>query len=186
MPGIGLAARPGNVLRSSIVGLIVLLSSFSAVACQPPSETTRESGALDASGHALVHATTPAGNHHWSVDVTMRGATEGTYVLIFSTAEPSERSWFAIPPNDPALRCASARARGCTIGDRGDIVGLTTIGPGGTGTLRAAFDGGAGGWLQLLHVEAGPTATAPFDLRFVSEALSKDEEAYRFTVEQVR
>ena len=159
-----------------------------AAGCQPPSETTREQGTIDSSGHALVHATAAGGNHHWSVDITLRSAAEGTYVLLFSATEPdaSDRTWFSIAPNDPVLRCAMARAKGCTIPDRGDVVAITTVGPGGTGVLRAAFDVGAGGWLRLMRIEAGELASAPFEMRFVSEALSKDEEPYRFTIVQLR
>lgn len=63
---------------------------------------------------------------------------------------------------------------------------FTTIGPGGSGVLRAAFDVGTGGWFRLMRIESGEASTAPFDVRIVSEALSKDEQAYRFTIEQVR
>ena len=35
-------------------------------------------------------------------------------------------------------------------------------------------------------IEAGDAPAAPFDVRIVSEALSKDEQAYRVTIEQVR
>ncbi len=173
----------------SIFAFIGLSSLSSAVAgCQPPSETTREKGTIDSSGHALVRASAPGDNHHWNVDITLRSAPEGTYALLFTEAEPdaADRTWFPIAPGDPALRCAAARAKGCTLPERGDVVALTSIGPGGTGVLRAAFDVGSGGWFRLMRIEAGEVPSAPFDVRIVSEALSKDEEPYRFTIEQVR
>ena len=156
--------------------------------CLPPSETTREKGVMDTSGHALVEARAPGNNHHWSVDVTLRSAPEGTYALVFSTTEPepTDRDWFAIAANDPALRCAAARAKGCSIAGHGEIVGLTTVGPGGTSVLRAVFVVGGGGWLRVLRVDGATETAVPFDIQIVSEALTKDEEAYRFTIEQIR
>ena len=162
--------------------------SVAAAGCQPPSETTRESGSIDSSGHALIRASAPGENHHWSVDVTLRSAAEGAYALLFTTTEPdvSDRTWFAIAPDDPALRCATARARACTLPDRGDVVAVTTVGPGGSGVLRAAFDVGTGGWFRLMRIEATDAPSTPFDIRIVSEALSRDEQPYRFTIEQLR
>jgi hypothetical protein len=165
---------------------LIALSSLAAftAGCQPPSETTREKGVIDTSGHALVEARAPGDNHHWSIDVTLRSASEGTYVLLFSSTEPAERDWFAIAPNDPALRCAAARAKGCSLAGRGDVVALSTIGPGGIGVLRATFDIGAGGWFRVMRVEGGTSSDAFFDIQIVSEALTKHEEAYRFSIAQ--
>ncbi len=162
--------------------------AVAAAGCQPPSETTREKGVTDTSGHALIRASAPGDNHHWNVDITLRSASEGTYALLFTTTEPdvADRTWFPIASDDPALRCAAARAKGCMLPDRGEVVAVTTIGPGGTGVLRAAFDVGTGGWFRLMRIDEGDAPAAPFDVRIVSEALSKDEQAYRFTIEQVR
>ncbi len=171
-------------LRFAWLGLVLGLLTNG---CVPPSETTQHRATIDASGQALVHAVAPGDNHHWSVDVTFRGASEGTYALLFTTAEPASREWFAIPANDPALRCAAARAKGCTLADgSADMVAVATVGPGGTGVLRTTFDHGAGGWFRVLRIEDGPVAAAQLDMRIVSEAMSKDEDAYRFTIEQVR
>jgi len=177
------------LLRRASASLALI--GFSLLAgCQPPSETTRDKGVIGTSGHALVEARAPGDNHHWNVDVNLRSAPEGTYALLFSPTAPApaptNRDWFAIAPNDPALRCAAARAKGCSIGDHGDVVGLTTIGPGGTGVLRAVFVMGSGGWFRVMRVDGATERTVPFDIQIVSEALTKDEEAYRFTIEQLR
>ena len=141
---------------------------------------------LDASGHALVHASAAGENHHWSVDVTLRAASEGTYVLVFSATEPATREGFAIDPKDRALSCAAAHSKGCLLAEGGEVVAVTAIGPGGAGVLRGTFDFGAGGWFRLARVEPGLGAPATFEMTLVSEAFSKDEAAYRFTIEQVR
>jgi hypothetical protein len=159
---------------------------LTATGCQPPSETTREKGVTDSSGHALIRAFAPGENHHWSIDVTLRSAAAGTYAVLFTTTEPAGREWFVIAPNDPALGCAAGRAKGCSIPEHGDVVAVTTIGPGGTGVLRATFAVGAGGWFRVMRIEDRAATAAPFDVRIVSESFSKDEEAYRFTIEQLR
>ncbi len=180
-------------LRRAFIWLALTVFTSLAVGaagCQPPSETTRDSGRIDASGHALIRASAPGDNHHWSIDITLRSAPEGTYALLFSTTEPdpADRTWFAIAADDPALRCAAARARGCTLteyGRDGEVVGIATVGPGGTGVLRATFDVGTGGWFRLMRIEERDASSAPFDIRIVSEALTKDEQPYRFAIEQM-
>jgi hypothetical protein len=183
---------PDILLRSACALLLltgVVTLAIVAAGCQPPSETTRDRGTTDAAGYALVHASAPGDNHHWNVDVALHGAPLGTYALLFSTNEPSHRGWFAIPASDPALRCAAGHGKGCAFGDHGDIVAMTRVGPGGAGVLRAAFDVGSGGWFTVLRVEPTPSTPAPshasFDVQLVSEALAKDEEPHRFTVETV-
>jgi hypothetical protein len=140
---------------------------------------------IDSSGHALIHATAAGDNHHWSVDVQLHAASEGTYALLFSTGEPVSPGWFSIAANDPALRCAAGHGRSCALADRGtDVVGVTTVGPGGTGVLRMTSDVGRGGWFQILRLEGGTASAVPFDIKIRSEALSNDETPYRFTIEQ--
>jgi hypothetical protein len=179
---------PVTLLRSTcaLLGFSILVTlAVAAAGCQPRSETTREKASIDTAGYALIHASAPGNNHHWNVDLSLRAAPSGTYALVFSTTEPATRGWFAIAESDPALRCAAARGRGCTIPDRGDVVSIAQVGPGGTGVLRAAFDVGTGGWFSVVRLEGGAPASASVDVRIVSEALSKDEEAYRFAIEQL-
>lgn len=181
-------ARVVAVLRASLacLGLVGLLaSSISAIAgCQPPSETTREKATTDTSGYALIHAAAPGDNHHWNIDVAMKNAPVGTYALVFSTTEPTSGRP-VLEANDPALRCAAAHGKSCTLRDHGDIVAKADVGPGGTGVLRAAFDVGPGGWFTLVRVEGAGSSTsvAALDIQLVSEALSKDEEPHRFVVD---
>jgi hypothetical protein len=172
-----------------LVGLAA--GAIGALGCQPPSVTTRERGETDRSGYALVHAEAPSVNHHYSAEVALSRAPEGTYVLLFSNAEPVHRGWFSIPADDPALRCASSHGRGCVLGASGagaesQVVAVERIGPGGTGVLRAAFDVGAGGWFTLVRLEGAEAAPASFEARMISEALVKGEAPHRFVIEQVR
>jgi hypothetical protein len=176
------------LLRSTCVALALigcLTLGIMGTGCQPPSETSQKRGATDTTGYALVAAHASGGNHHWNVELSLRAAPAGTYALLFSSTPPTHRGWFAISPDDPAIRCAAAVARGCTLADHGDVVSVARIGPGGAGVLRASFDVGPGGWFSLVRIE-GPSASARFDVQIVSEALTKEEEPHRFAIEQVQ
>ena len=113
----------------------------------------------------------------------------GLQVLLY----PETNNWAAV--SDPLLKCPTGRARGataqpgCVIPDRGEVVAVTHVGVGGAGALRAAFDGGSGGWFTVVRADGGKVTnatTVPFDVQIVSEALTRDDEAQRFTIEQRR
>jgi hypothetical protein len=150
--------------------------------------TSRDRGETDAAGRAVVHAFAAGPNHHYTAELGLRDAAPGTYALIFSATAPTAptlAAWSSIAADEPALACALAFDRGCRVLAEGqaEIVGATRIGPGGAGTVRASFDVGAGGWFTLVRIERGDAAPASYELRFASEALSKDERPYAFTFE---
>jgi hypothetical protein len=167
-----------------LVGFLTL--GLMAAASRPPSETTRGTGVTDSSGHALLRAAAAGDNHHWSVDLALRSAAEGTYALVFSPG--IERPAEPVAPialDDAALQCAVAHAKGCVLGAGREVVATTSIGPGGAGTLRAAFDSGIGGWFELVRIDRSAAREASFELTVTSEALSQDEAPHRFAIEQM-
>jgi hypothetical protein len=183
----------------SLASLASLAGAVALAGCQSTSETSRERGVVQADGYALVRAQANGSNHHWDVDVALRAAPEGTYALLFSPTEPARIGAFVIAESDPALACPGARARAsapppeCVIADRGEVVGVARVGNGGAGNLRAVFDLGAGGWFTIVRVggragaAAGASAVAQrpsFEVNIVSEAIARDEDAHRFTIEQ--
>ncbi len=140
---------------------------------------------------AVFHAQADGANHRWDVDVSLGDAPEGTYVLLFSTDEPAVTP-VAIKESDPILKCPTGRARRalpeptCTIAGHGEVVSVARIGVGGAGELRAAFDGGNGGWFSVVRADDGKfvsTDRVPYDVRIVSEAITKDDKARRFTID---
>jgi hypothetical protein len=166
---------------------IVLGTATWVAGCHGPSSvTSREHGETDATGRAVVHAVADGANHHYTAELALRDAAPGTYALVFSSTALTAEAWTSVAADEPALACALAFDRGCQVlaAGQAEIVAATRVGPGGAGILRASFDVGAGGWFSLVRIERGDARPARFELRFVSEALSKDERAYAFTFER--
>jgi len=178
------------------------LASFAAaaavgvylLACHGDTVTSREHAVMHGES-AVVRAQATGANHRWDVDVALRDAPEGTYVMLYSSVEPSATKRLAIAESDPILKCPTGRARGalpqlgCTVADHGEVIAVAQIGPGGAGALRAAFDGGSGGYFTVVRADSGrhvSTNGVPLDVHVVSEAITKDDEAQRFAIEQRR
>jgi hypothetical protein len=174
-------------LKSALFGSIATL----VLACSPSTETTREKGTTDANGYALLQASSPSDNHHFSVDVSLRSAPPGTYALLYSTTEPQsakEKKSVVLRSSDPSVRCASGHGRECVHSESNSVIlSIAKVGPGGTGVLRTTFDVGTGGWFAITRVvdtEPSSAAIGPasFDIVIVSEAIAKDEEPQRFVI----
>lgn len=160
------------------------------MACSSSTETTREKGVTDANGYALLQASSPSDNHHYSVDISLRSAPAGTYALLYSAKEPKDRK-VVLRANDAAVKCASGHGRECVQAETNSVIlSIAKVGPGGTGVLRTTFDLGTGGWFAIARVVEGdaPVPTnaalgpASYDIVIVSEAIAKDEEAQRFAI----
>ena len=150
------------------------------VACSPAVKETEAGGATDASGYLAFAAHAPAESQHWSTDVALRAAPEGTYALVYSDGAPSSPP--VVAPDAFALQCARASGKSCPLPKDGAVVAVTDVGPGGTGMLRAMFAKGDGGWFSVVRV-AGQPGTAKVDVRILSEALRAGEKAQRFELE---
>src|SRR5262249_34642075 len=82
------------LIRSALVGLSLLslvALALHATGCRPTSKTSRGTATLDPSGTSLLHVQAPGANQHWTMEVSLRDASEGTYALIFTRPEPVER-----------------------------------------------------------------------------------------------
>jgi hypothetical protein len=173
---------------SGAIGAIAM----SMMACSPSTETSRDKGVTDSNGYALLQASSPSDNHHYSVDVSLRSAPIGTYALLYSTTEPKDKgSSVVLRSNDPSVRCASGHGRECVHAESNSVIlSIAKVGPGGTGVLRTTFDVGSGGWFAITRIVDGETPAptnaslgpATYDIVIVSEAIAKDEEAQHFVI----
>ena len=141
---------------------------------------TERGGTTDPSGYLTFTAHAPAESQHWSTDVALRNAPEGTYALVYSDGPPSSPP--VVAADAFALRCARASGKSCPLSRDGAVVAVADVGPGGTGILRAMFARGDGGWFSVVRV-AGGQGSAKVDVRVLSEALRSGEKPQRFEVE---